>query len=77
MAVNADESEHLDQNSRTAERHALHTLHQLRRGMWWRRTIPLSDGMPARRFPLVNVMLIAANFAVFSVLRTAERGYGG
>ena len=27
--------------------------------------IPLSDGIAARRFPLVNVALIAANFAVF------------
>jgi membrane associated rhomboid family serine protease len=27
--------------------------------------IPLSDGIPAHRFPLVNVALIAANFAVF------------
>jgi rhomboid family protein len=27
--------------------------------------IPLSDGIPARRFPLVNVALILANFAVW------------
>ena len=27
--------------------------------------IPLSDGIAARRFPIVNVALIAANFAVF------------
>ena len=27
--------------------------------------IPFSDGIPARRFPTVNVTLIAANFAVF------------
>jgi membrane associated rhomboid family serine protease len=27
--------------------------------------IPLSDGIPARRFPWVNVALIVANFAVF------------
>jgi membrane associated rhomboid family serine protease len=27
--------------------------------------IPLSDGIPARRFPFVNVALIVANFAVF------------
>lgn len=27
--------------------------------------IPLSDGIPARRFPVVNVALIVANFAVF------------
>jgi membrane associated rhomboid family serine protease len=27
--------------------------------------IPLSDGIPARRFPIVNVLLILANFAVW------------
>ncbi|MDT5230469.1 MAG: hypothetical protein QOI39_969 [Mycobacterium sp.] len=27
--------------------------------------IPLSDGIAARRLPIVNVALIAANFAVF------------
>jgi len=27
--------------------------------------LPLSDGMPARRFPVVNVTLIVANFAVW------------
>lgn len=27
--------------------------------------IPLSDGMPARRFPTVNVTIVAANFAVW------------
>ncbi len=27
--------------------------------------IPLSDGIPARRFPVVNVALIVANFAMF------------
>jgi membrane associated rhomboid family serine protease len=27
--------------------------------------IPLSDGIPARRFPVVNVSLIVANFAVW------------
>ena len=27
--------------------------------------LPLSDGLPARRFPVVNVVLIAANFAVW------------
>ena len=27
--------------------------------------VPLSDGIPARRFPIVNVLLIVANFAVF------------
>ena len=27
--------------------------------------LPLSDGIPARRFPIVNVLLIVANFAVW------------
>jgi hypothetical protein len=27
--------------------------------------LPLSDGIPARRFPIVNVFLIVANFAVW------------
>ena len=27
--------------------------------------LPLSDGVPARRFPVINVALIVANFAVF------------
>ena len=27
--------------------------------------IPLSDGIPARRFPIVNVALILANFCVW------------
>jgi membrane associated rhomboid family serine protease len=27
--------------------------------------IPLHDGIPARRFPVINVVLIVANFAVF------------
>ncbi len=27
--------------------------------------LPLSDGVPARRFPFVNILLIAANFGVF------------
>ena len=27
--------------------------------------LPLSDGIPVRRFPVVNVLLIVANFAVF------------
>jgi hypothetical protein len=27
--------------------------------------LPLSDGLPARRFPVVNVTLIVANFAVW------------
>ncbi len=29
------------------------------------RVLPLSDGIPARRFPIVNVSLITANFAVW------------
>jgi hypothetical protein len=27
--------------------------------------LPLSDSVPARRFPIVNVLLIVADFAVF------------
>jgi hypothetical protein len=27
--------------------------------------LPLSDGIPARRFPVVSVLLSVANFAVF------------
>jgi rhomboid family protein len=27
--------------------------------------LPLADGLPARRFPIVNVALITANFAVW------------
>jgi hypothetical protein len=27
--------------------------------------IPLSDGIPARRFPIVNVSIIAASFLVW------------
>jgi hypothetical protein len=27
--------------------------------------LPLSNGLPARRFPVVNILLIVANFAVF------------
>jgi hypothetical protein len=27
--------------------------------------LPLSDGLPARRFPVVNILLIVASFAVF------------
>jgi len=27
--------------------------------------LPLSGGIPARRFPIVNVFLIVANFAVW------------
>ena len=28
--------------------------------------LPLSDGLSARRFPIVNIALIVANFAVWS-----------
>jgi hypothetical protein len=34
--------------------------------------IPYSDGVPARRFPVVNVALIVANFAVFWALPDLE-----
>ena len=27
--------------------------------------LPLSDGLPTRRFPVVDILLIVANFAVF------------
>ncbi len=27
--------------------------------------LPLSDGLPARRFPVASILLILANFAVF------------
>jgi membrane associated rhomboid family serine protease len=36
--------------------------------------IPLSDGIPARRFPYVNVALIAANFAVWLVYELPHSG---
>jgi membrane associated rhomboid family serine protease len=36
--------------------------------------IPLSDGIPARRFPLVNVALIAANFAVWILYELPHLG---
>jgi uncharacterized membrane protein YsdA (DUF1294 family) len=37
--------------------------------------LPLSDGIPVRRFPIVNVLLIVANFAVF-ILYFTDRSYG-
>jgi hypothetical protein len=37
--------------------------------------IPFSDGTAARRFPVVNVALIAANFAVW-LFWVAERRRG-
>ena len=36
--------------------------------------IPLSDGIPARRFPFVNVALIAANFAVWILYELQHLG---
>ena len=38
--------------------------------------IPLSDGVPVQRFPLVNVALIAANFAVFLFYELPDRQRG-
>jgi hypothetical protein len=35
--------------------------------------IPLSDGIPARRFPVVNVALIVANFGVFLFYELSDR----
>jgi len=35
--------------------------------------IPLSDGIPARRFPVVNVALIVVNFAVFLIYELPDR----
>ena len=29
--------------------------------------LPLSDGVQARRFPVVSILLIVANFAVFTL----------
>jgi membrane associated rhomboid family serine protease len=36
--------------------------------------LPLSDGIPARRFPVVNVLLIVANFAVFILYELPHLG---
>ncbi len=36
--------------------------------------IPLSDGIPARRFPYVNVALIVANFAVWIFYELPQLG---
>src|SRR5512132_3064276 len=36
--------------------------------------IPLSDGIPARRFPVVNVALIAANFLVWILYELPNLG---
>jgi hypothetical protein len=38
--------------------------------------VPLSDGIPARRFPVVNVTLIVANFAVFLLYGLPNRDAG-
>jgi hypothetical protein len=35
--------------------------------------LPLSDGLPARRFPVVTVALIVANFAVFLLYEPGRR----
>jgi rhomboid family protein len=40
----------------------------LLRARYWKKllaVLPLSDGIPARRFPIVNVTIIVANFAVW------------
>ena len=39
--------------------------------------LPLSDGLPARRFPVVNILLIVANFAVFILYELPIRGRSG
>ena len=36
--------------------------------------IPLSDGIPARRFPVVNVALIAATFLVWILYELPNLG---
>jgi membrane associated rhomboid family serine protease len=36
--------------------------------------LPLSDGLPARRFPIVNVAIIAANFAVWLLYELPHLG---
>jgi membrane associated rhomboid family serine protease len=36
--------------------------------------IPLSDGIPARRFPFVNIAIIAANFVVWIFIELAHPG---
>ncbi len=38
--------------------------------------LPLSDGLPARRFPVVNILLIVANFAVFILYELIEASFG-
>jgi hypothetical protein len=35
--------------------------------------LPLSDGLPARRFPVVTIALIAANLAVWIHPQSTER----
>jgi hypothetical protein len=39
--------------------------------------LPLSDGVPARRFPVVTVLLIAANFAVWLLYERMPTGRSG
>ena len=39
--------------------------------------LPLPDGIPARRSPIVNVLLIAANFAVFIFYELPQPQRGG
>jgi membrane associated rhomboid family serine protease len=36
--------------------------------------LPLADGIPARRFPIINVVLIAANVAVFILYELPHLG---
>jgi hypothetical protein len=39
--------------------------------------LPLSGGLPARRFPVVNILLIVANFAVFTLYEPPEHELSG
>jgi hypothetical protein len=39
--------------------------------------LPISDGLTTRRFPIVNVALIAANFAVWIFLGGPNAGARG
>jgi hypothetical protein len=34
--------------------------------------LPMSDGLRARRFPIVNIALIVANFAVWLLIRAGQ-----
>jgi hypothetical protein len=42
-----------------------------------RRRLRYADGIPTRKFALVNVALIVANFAVFSFYELPTSGCGG